>query len=469
MSLFSKKRTVVIGGLRLNLHVKNGEIKKTELYGQNFKSFESIRFDREFIEFLEKKQNDEVVNLDNPLLKKQLKEEVIDNQILKISNEMVRYLEKFKDKKNKEAVSKLLETGLLKERDVEDAIRMLNRPIGLKGFMYNFTKGIATFVSKYTKNFRGEVYNKNNYQDSYMDAKNGKVEENKAPIETKTTNNSTVVKEDLIPKQTEVNEQPLDIQQEKEKNSVNNELNEKVEKIENNIKQLSKTDLEILTILDSLKPILEDKLKEISGTQNKINSIAETSGERSSKKTSSTKKNQTKEKVEETQKSPAKNSSNQTLKDYVAQHIYNDMFIKHNELNPDKQCTKDDKKEIDIKQRDLYEEVKNGEKDLKDAKKEIYLFAKALVLKKGGIVPVVAKEKAQEIKAPIVKDSVAPKKNILTEEEAANMVNMSDFDETPSCGDFYDGFVDVVNNAELGKNVKEFADAATVKTPTVKG
>lgn len=473
MGLFSKKRTVVIGGLRLNLHIKNGEIKKTELYGQSFKSFESIRFDRDFVEFLEKKKNDEVVNLDNPLLKKQLKEEVIDEQILKISKEMVRYLEKFKDKKNKEAVSQLLETGLLSERDVEDAVRMLNRPIGLKGFMYNFTKGIATVISNYTKNFRGEVYNKNKYQDNYLDARKAEPKESIqtqiTPISKEEIVAAKNVEEKKVDEVSTVNTENLN---ETSQTIENKELNEKVEKIENNIKELSKTDIEILSILDTLKPFLEEKLKELTQTQNKIDGISQTSGERSSTK-KTTKKVTADNKESNVKENTKKNGSNTsqtiTLKDYVAVHVYEKMFKEHNELNPDNQCTKEDKKTIDLKQRDLYEEVKNGNKQLQDAKKEIYVFAKTLVLNKGGVV---AKPNKAEIKKEELPNSVknnTPKKNILTDEEAAAM-NLAYFDEAPTAGDFYDGFIEVVNNSDLGKEVKEFADAtASQKDPLVKG
>lgn len=388
MSLFTQKRTVVLGGLKIDVFFKNGEVKKTEIFGHQFKSYESIKFSSKFLEHLSKKKSTDVVNLDNPLTRKQLGDYVVDKEIEKIFKETSKYLHKFESKNNKTAISQILETGLLNEEDVLAAVKALNKPVGLKGLMYNFTKGVATYLSNYSKKFRGEVYNKKDFQENYK---------NPFPNETK-------------------------LAQEKKDDTL--------KEIKNSIDKLSKNDLAALELIEELKNQLEAVKLNWSNYQKEIENI------------STQKENIDKTPKDKKVKSDFKEENREeTLKDFMVNTIIKKEFNDWNRKNPENLLKVEEKATVEAKQKELYLKIKNQEISLDNAKKEL-LFYFHKVIKEKELIP--EQKKEEDLSPPNQERTRAIKKIIPIEK--------GEFDESETVidfeGDVYGDFIEVQKNVQ---------------------
>lgn len=166
--MLTKKRTLVLNGMTFDIFIKGNSVVKTEMFGYTFKGSDNIKFNQDFIEYLTSRPKDLIVNMDNPVLHKdKTLGGVFKKQIENIENEMSAAFKLFEYKKDKKATLKLLESGMIRKEDLPGAIKLLNRPTGLKGIFYNITKKAATFASKLTKKFRGEVFNQNDFKKIY--------------------------------------------------------------------------------------------------------------------------------------------------------------------------------------------------------------------------------------------------------------------------------------------------------------
>lgn len=152
--MFSKKREIIIGGLKLSLNIRKGALETFEmggrLYGKNDPIAKS--FTKNFLSFLESQDGKNPVNFNNPLYKKD-KElySMLNKEQMSIRNGLNKFTDNLLDKKylNFNSVAKeVMSSGEISVKRLQKIKSEMERPRGLKGILYKTLKGIVDFSPK---------------------------------------------------------------------------------------------------------------------------------------------------------------------------------------------------------------------------------------------------------------------------------------------------------------------------------
>lgn len=167
MSIFAKQRTVVVGGLTLNVTIKNHKVIETDILGKKFtqKSDIPIKYSSEFIKFLENSKN-EILNLDSPLSYARPENgNILRRQRLLLKSQFNKIGDMLVDKKDKKTISAILSSGLVSDKRVlDEAIKIINSPTGVRGVLYGVANAIVNFSPKDSvKALKGEQFDVNDF------------------------------------------------------------------------------------------------------------------------------------------------------------------------------------------------------------------------------------------------------------------------------------------------------------------
>lgn len=152
--MFSKKREIIIGGLKLSLNIRKGALKTFEmggrLYGENDPIAKS--FTKNFLNFLESQDGKNPINFNNPLYKKD-KElySMLNKEQLSIRNGLNKFTDNLLDKKYlnfNTAAKDVMSSGEISVKRLKKIKSEMERPRGLKGILYKTLKGIVDFSPK---------------------------------------------------------------------------------------------------------------------------------------------------------------------------------------------------------------------------------------------------------------------------------------------------------------------------------
>lgn len=168
MGILSKKREVIIGGMKATFTIKNGQVKSFAIRDRTFleKSFSSFinfgangnidigKLPKDFIRFLEKSDGKETINLNNPLYERDLKtKDMIYRANLVLQNAINKHATSLSDKDSinsleKNELQRVINSGLIRDKNLPLIKETLDKPVGLRGALYKSLKAIVEFNAK---------------------------------------------------------------------------------------------------------------------------------------------------------------------------------------------------------------------------------------------------------------------------------------------------------------------------------
>lgn len=175
MSFLSKRREVIVGGMKAIITIKNGQVRSFTIRDRTFleKSFGAFlskdlkkslfgvdggveigKLPKNFISFLEKSDGKTTINLDNRLYNNNLEiKNAISGGVLILKNAINKHGVSLSEPNSlnsleRKELKRVLESGLIRDKNLPQVIEALNRPFGLKGAFQKSLKAIADFNLK---------------------------------------------------------------------------------------------------------------------------------------------------------------------------------------------------------------------------------------------------------------------------------------------------------------------------------